>query len=202
MPANEVPALISQVLASASGHPTRLRTLMILSEREATPREVAEEIGEPLNNVAYHIKVLKRLGCIELLRVNQTRGGRVAEHVYRATERPYWKESDLEELSDSEKLNVIAGIMRHISDDIAMAMTAGTFYEHDDNHLSRTPLVVDEEGWDEVIELLDDALERLMAIQERVNERGAAETKLTKVAILQFESPKAKDRKPPETPPR
>lgn len=194
MPAKETPTLVSQVLASASAHPTRLRTLMILTEREATPREVAEEIGEPLNNVAYHIKVLKRLGCIELVRVNQTQGGRVAEHVYRGTERPYWTESDLGELSDADKLNVIVGIMRHISDDIAMAMTAGTFYEHDDNHLSRTPLVVDEEGWDEVTELLDDTLEQLLAIQERVTDREAAETKLTKVAIIQFESPSTKKR--------
>lgn len=183
------PALVSPVLASAMSHPTRMRTLIVLTEREATPREISEEIGEPLNNVAYHIKVLKRLGCIELVRVNQTRGGRVAEHVYKGTQRPYWKEADLEVLSQSDKLNVIAGIMQNVSEDIAIAMASGTFYEHDDNHLSRTPMVVDEEGWDEVIDLLDDALERLLTIQERVSERGAKKTKLTKVAILQFESP-------------
>jgi DNA-binding transcriptional ArsR family regulator len=186
------PTLVSPTLASAVSHPTRLRTLMILTEREATPREIADEISEPLNNVAYHIKVLKRLGCIELVRVNQTRGGRVAEHVYKGTQRPYWKEADLEELGADDKLNVIGSIMHHISEDITTAMISGTFYEHDDNHLSRTPMVVDENGWDEVTELLDDALERLLTIQERVSERGAVETKLTKVAILQFESPSAK----------
>jgi DNA-binding transcriptional ArsR family regulator len=172
-------------------HPTRIRTLRVLTEREATPREIAVEIGEPLNNVAYHIRVLKRLGCIELVRVNQTRGGRVAEHVYKGTQRPYWEQSDLEALSDAEKSNLIAGILQHLSEDIATSMAHGSFYEHDDNHLSRTPMVVDDEGWDEVIELLDGALDGLFAIQERVNEREAAndETKLVKVAILQFESP-------------
>lgn len=192
MPTKAPPELISPVLASALSHPTRLRTMMVLTEREATPREIADEIDEPLNNVAYHIKVLKRLGCIELVRVNQTRGGRVAEHIYKGTQRPYWKEADLEQLSDADKLNVIAGIMRHVSEDIAAAMASGTFYAHDDNHLSRTPMVVDEEGWNEVVELLDDSLERLLTIQGRVSERGAEETKLTKVAILQFESPPAK----------
>ncbi|MGH7486054.1 MAG: helix-turn-helix domain-containing protein [bacterium] len=185
------PTLVNPRLASAMSHPTRLRTLRVLTEREATPREIAAEIGEPLNNVAYHIKVLKRLGCIELVRINQTRGGRVAEHVYKGTQRPYWDPSDLEQLDDAEKLNVIAGVMQHVSEDIATAMAQGTFYEHDDNHLSRTPMVVDEEGWNEVVELLSDSLDRLLIIQERVNERGASadETKFAKVAILHFESP-------------
>lgn len=186
--------LVSPVLSSAMSHPTRLRTLRVLTEREATPREIADEISEPLNNVAYHIKVLKRLGCIELVRVNQTRGGRVAEHIYKAVQRPYWNEEDLETLSDAEKLDVISGVMQHIADDIAAAMTAGTFYEHDDNHLSRTPMVVDEDGWREVVTLLKDTMDELVEIQARVNQRGAAETKLTKVAILQFESPKSKKR--------
>lgn len=168
---------------------------MVLTEREATPREIADEIDEPLNNVAYHIKVLKRLGCIELVCVNQTRGGRVAEHVYKGAQRPYWKEADLGQLSDADKLNVIAGIMRHVSEDIAAAMASGTFYAHDDNHLSRTPMMVDDEGWNEVVDLLNDSLERLLTIQGRVSERGADETKLTKVAILQFESPPTKKKK-------
>lgn len=187
-------SLVTPVLASAISHPTRLRTLRVLTEREATPKEIAEEIGEPLNNVAYHIKVLKRLECIELVRVNQTQGGRVAEHVYKGTRRPYWSEDDLEALSESEKLDVIAGVMQHVSDDIATAMASGTFYAHDDNHLSRTPMVVDNEGWREVISLLKDTMDELIEIQARVNQRDAdpAEAKLTKVAILQFESPKPK----------
>lgn len=194
MPAKSLFALVNPVLASAMSHPTRLRTLRVLTEGEATPREIAEEIGEPLNNVAYHVKVLKRLGCIELVRINQTRGGRVAEHVYKGTQRPYWSEADLETMSDAEKLDVIAGVMQHVSDDIASAMSSGTFYEHDDNHLSRTPMVVDQEGWREVISLLKDTMDELIEIQARVNQRGADpdETLATKVAILQFESPPTK----------
>jgi DNA-binding transcriptional ArsR family regulator len=172
-------------------HPTRIRTLRVLTEREATPREIAAEIGEPLNNVAYHIKVLKKLGCIELVRVDQARGGRVAEHVYKGTQRPYWDQADLEQLDEAEKLNVVYGVLQHISEDVATAMASGTFFDHDDNHLSRMPMVVDQDGWEEVIELLDGTLDALMKIQERINDRGAeaSGTKLAKVAILHFESP-------------
>lgn len=205
MPAKRPPALVNPRLASAMTHPTRIRTLRVLTEREATPREIAAELDEPLNNVAYHVRVLKKLGCIELVRVNQTHGGRVAEHVYKGTQRPYWDQADLDQLNASEKLNVIYGILQHVSEDVSTAMAHGTFFQHDDNHLSRMPMVVDQAGWDEVVELLGDTLDGLMEIQEKVNERGAepVDTKLTRVAILQFESPappKATEQRPPSSP--
>jgi DNA-binding transcriptional ArsR family regulator len=183
--------LINPRLASAMTHPTRLRTLRVLTEREATPREIATEIEEPINNVAYHINVLAKLGCIELVRVTQARGGRVAEHFYKGTQRPYFDEEAWEQLGDPEKLNVISAIMQHVSEDIAAAMSHGTFYEADDNHLSRTPMVLDGSGWKEVASLLDNTLDELLAIQEKVNDRSANtdETILAKVEILHFKSP-------------
>jgi DNA-binding transcriptional ArsR family regulator len=183
--------LINPRLASAMTHPTRVRTLKVLTEREATPREIAEEIGERLNNVGYHIRVLKQLGCIELVRVTQARGGRVSEHLYKCTQRPYFDEAAWERLDNTEKLNVIAAFMHHVSEDIAASMADGTFYEHDDNHLSRTPMVLDKEGWGEVTDLLDGTLGALLEIQDKADQRRAAatETILAKVAIFQFESP-------------
>jgi len=169
--------------------------MRVLTEREATPREISEEIGESLNNVAYHIKVLKKLGCIELVRVAQAHGGRVAEHLYRGAQRPSFDLEDLEKLTEAEKLNVVSAVMQHISDDIATAMAHGTFYEHDESHMSRMPMVLDPGGWEEVTDLLDGTLEALMTIQEKVNERAESQTMLAKVAIIQFESPRPKKKK-------
>lgn len=168
--------------------------MRVFAEREATPREIAAEIDEPINNVAYHIKILKRLGCIELIQTRQTQGGRVAEHVYKATQRPYWDAEEWKQLGDGEKLDVTAAIMQQISEDIADAMSHGTFNAHDDNHISRSPMTVDQEGWQEVIALLKETMEELMEIQVRVNERGAGreETLRTSIAIIQFESPPTK----------
>lgn len=174
-------------------HPTRLRVLKVLAEREAaTPREIADEIGEPLNNVAYHIKILAKLQCIELVRVEQAQGGRVAEHFYRGTHRPYFDADAWEQLDEDEKLNVISAIMQHISEDIATAMSHGTFYEDDDNHLSRTSLALDPEGWKEVVDLLGNSLKELLEIQGRINERGNATPIHAKVAIVHFRSPTPK----------
>ena len=43
-----------------------------------------------------------------------------------------------------------------ISDDINTAMAAGTFFHKGgDGHVSRSPMVLDAEGWEEVLEVLD-----------------------------------------------
>jgi DNA-binding transcriptional ArsR family regulator len=177
-------------------HPTRLQAMRVLAERTATPRQIAEEIDEPVNNVAYHVKILARLGCIELVETRPARGGRVAERVYIASQRPFYDDSTWAQLGDREKLHIVGAIMRHVTEDVAEAMASGTFYDPDDNHLSRSPMVVDQEGWRETIDLLDETVERLAAIQERVKERSdeTDATMHTKVEILHFRSP---DREPP-----
>ena len=66
----------------------------------------------------------------------------MVEHVYGAI-RPFSFDDDAwAELGDREKLNGVAAIMREVTDDIAAAMSHGTFYDPDDNHLSRSPMVV------------------------------------------------------------
>jgi DNA-binding transcriptional ArsR family regulator len=196
MPPRKPPTLTNPLLAAAMTHPTRLQAMRILGEGTATPREIAEEIDEPTNNVAYHVNILTRLGCVELVEVRPTHGGRVVEHVYQATQMAYFDDDAWAQLGDGEKLNVVGAILRQLTDDIAQAMATGTFYDPDDNHLSLSPMVVDADGWHETIDLLDETLERLATIQERVNERrdGTEVTMRAKVAMLHFRSP---DREPP-----
>ncbi len=197
MPPKKPPSLTNPRLVAAMTHPTRLRTMRVLTERTATPRQVADEIDEPVNNVAYHIKILAKLGCIELVETRPAGGGRVAEHLYRVSQLAAFDDDAWAQLGDREKLNVVAAIMRQVTEDIAEAMASGSFYEPDDNHLSSSPMVVDAKGWRETIELLDETLERLATIQERVNGRShGTEEKmlLAKVAMLHYRSP---DRPPP-----
>src|SRR3954451_8310737 len=77
---------ISQRMAWAYGHPLRARALMILGGRTASPKEIAEEVGEPLGKVSYHIRELKKTGLIELVETDGSRGG--VQHFYRATALP------------------------------------------------------------------------------------------------------------------
>lgn len=186
------PPLISDVLAMAMSHPIRVDALALLLERDATTKEIADHIDEPRNGVSYHLKVLEDLGCIEVVAVTPARGGRVVERTYHATERAYFDASAWERLGREEKLEVTMTLIRVISEDISRAMAAGTFFDPDDNHISRSPMQVDSEGWDEVTDYLDAQLLGLFEIQDRVDERcpdKGAETFPIKVGILQFRSP-------------
>lgn len=175
-------------------HPTRVHALTVLLDRVASPRELAAELGEPINNVTYHIKQLVDLGCVELVEKKPAQGGRVVEHFYRGIERTYFDESDWELLDGSEKQLVETAIVSMISEDVTQAIVARTFSDPNDNHLSRTPLIVDQEGWSEIKAILGRALDELLEVPLRVAERGAPreETMPVKVEILQFRSPTPK----------
>ena len=101
------PAFLSPQLAAAMSHPTRVHTMCVLRERTASPRQVAEEIGERLNNVTYHVNQLLKLGCVELVRTERVRGGRVLEHHYRAKRRMYFDEAAWNALDEKERLDLV-----------------------------------------------------------------------------------------------
>src|SRR3989442_3066417 len=84
---SSVDLAVQNRLIKALSHPIRSRALMILNERVASPSEIADELDESLGVVAYHMRTLEQLGCIELVRRAQRRGA--VEHYYRALERPW-----------------------------------------------------------------------------------------------------------------
>jgi DNA-binding transcriptional ArsR family regulator len=185
---------VSPHLAAALAHPTRVGVMSVLVEGPASPRQMAEAIDEPLNNVTYHVKQLRDLGCIELDRVERRAGGRVLERFYRASQRAYFDDDAWAVLSDNERLGVLWSIVRLMSKDITNALTAGTFFGEDyDVHATRSPMTVDHEGWGEISELLNRTTKDLFAIEHRVEERrvesGERPDVHAKVEMLQFRSP-------------
>lgn len=185
--------LISDRLAAAVSHPTRLHALTIFWEREASPREIAAELGEPVNNVTYHVKQLLDLNWIELVAQRPARGGRVVEHFYKAIEDPVFDNEELARFDRKQMQVVDRTTVEMMSKDVSEAILAGTFFAHNDNHLARVPLNVDAEGWEETKEILGRALEQLMEVKEAVAQRTAEsgeETVPTKVEIIHFESPR------------
>ena len=94
------PALVNPQLAAALAHPTRAHALAVLFQRPASPRELAEELDLPTRHVAYHVKRLEELGCVELAQAKPVGGGRVVEHIYRATQRPYFDADGWEQVDD------------------------------------------------------------------------------------------------------
>jgi DNA-binding transcriptional ArsR family regulator len=185
--------LVDPRLAAAMSHPTRIGVMGVLVEGPASPRQLAAELGEPLSNVTYHVNQLRDLGCIELDRTERRAGGRVLERFYRAGHRVYFDDAAWGVLSDKQRLGVVWSTIGMISKDISAAIAAGTFFGDHCIQLCRTPMTLDEEGWQEVVELLSRATEELFEIEERVDERreeGATSPSIhTKVELMQFRSP-------------
>jgi DNA-binding transcriptional ArsR family regulator len=188
---------MSQVLATAMSHPIRVNAFSVLLEGEATAKQIGERLDEPPKNISYHLRVLEKLGCIETTSIDPAQGGRVVERTYRASDRAYFDAEAWERLDRKGKQKVSISLMRVISEDVHRAMAKGTFFQPDDNHISRSPLNVDHQGWEEVTAYLDDMLFGLFELQDRIDERCGeigAKTFPIKVEIIQFSSPRPSDR--------
>jgi hypothetical protein len=184
---------VEQIVAKAFAHPLRVQILIILNERVASPNLLSQELDQSLNLVAYHVRVLEKYDCIELVDTKQRRGA--TEHFYRATRRQFLSDSEWARMPESLRPGLSGAMLKSVFDDIEEAVTEDTFDEREDRHLSRVPMVVDKQGWDDVATLLSGTLERVLEIQAESSKRLADSDEtgtLTKVHLLHFSSPDAK----------
>jgi len=184
---------VEQIIAKAFAHPLRVQILIVLNEKVASPNMLAQQLGESLNLVAYHVRVLEKYDCIELVDTKQRRGA--TEHFYRATRRQFLTDSEWARLPEGLRPGLSGAMLKSAFDDVDEALEEGTFDELEDRHLSRTPMVVDKKGWEDTASLLAGTLDRLLEIQAEANERMAGKSEtgiLSKVVMLHFKSPNAK----------
>jgi hypothetical protein len=183
---------VEQIVAKAFAHPLRVQILIILNERVASPNLLSQELDQSLNLVAYHVRVLEKYDCIELVDTKQRRGA--TEHFYRATRRQFLSDSEWARMPASLRPGLSSAMLKSVFDDIEAAIASGTLDEIEDRHLSRTPMVVDQRGWDETATLLSETLDRLLAIQAESSARlatGPESGMLAKVEMLHFKSPES-----------
>jgi DNA-binding transcriptional ArsR family regulator len=182
--------LVDPRIAKALSHPMRARILMILNERVASPNEIADDIDERLPNVSYHVRALLDLGCIELVDTAQRRGA--IEHYYRAVVRPFFSDSDWKRIPRSGRQAISDTLLQVMWEDVSDAIEAGTFDSRPDRYLTHTPIVVDEEGWSELADIMARALrdvEKVESQSARRLKRSKEAGVPTKVVLMQFESP-------------
>lgn len=191
---------VEQIVAKAFAHPLRVQILIILNEKVASPNMLAQQLDESLNLVAYHVRVLEKYDCIELVDTKQRRGA--TEHFYRATRRQLLTDDQWARMPASLRPGMAAAVVKSIFEDIGAASKAGTLEEVDDIHLSRTPMVLDEQGWSDVADLLNGSLDRLLEIQSEVTNRlGESKQEGTpaRVHLLHFKAPNAEELKSAES---
>jgi DNA-binding transcriptional ArsR family regulator len=156
-------------LLKALGHPLRLRIVEALTETgESSPIAVARELGQPLSTVSHHFRMLRDLGWIELVRTEPRRGA--VEHFYRAAMRPFIDDEEWVRLPLTMRRGLARQTFRRVFSEASLAGSAGGF-DDAGAHIDRMPLELDETGRREVSEVLTEVLQRLHAIQQRVDTR-------------------------------
>jgi DNA-binding transcriptional ArsR family regulator len=188
IPEAPTPVLIDPRILKAQSHPIRAEILNILSEGPNSPSRMHRrmDIGS-LQLVCHHINVLRAVGLIELVRIKE-HGGR-KEHIYGATRRQYFTLEEWMAVDPKFRDPVIGTILRQISDDTGRAAAEGRFSELPDSHLSRSPIELDAEGWAEVVEALEVALERILEAHARSKERAQVSGEalmVARVVMMQF----------------
>lgn len=199
--ANEQPnlSLADERARKAQAYPIRAHIMNILSEGPNSPSRMQRRLPHvSLSLVCYHVKVLRKVGLIEQVEVREY-GGR-KEHIYRAAKRQYFSLEDWLAVDPTLQDPLIGTILRQISDDTGRAAAEGRFSEIPDSHLSRAPIELDAEGWQEVVGALEVALESVLEAHAKSKERAQTSGEalmVARVVIMQFpigrEDPRERD---------
>ncbi len=183
------PGSIDQRLVRALAHPLRVQILEELHERDASPNELMESLDSPLGNVAYHVRVLEKCGCIELVGTARRRGA--VEHYFRARPRSYIGHQDWRKVPATLRGEVSRASVQSFADRVAEALDAGTIDAREDTTLSWMPLAVDPTGWKQVAIVLAETAAKLQMVHDqsrkRIESNGAGVTPIV-VGLAAFEA--------------
>ena len=166
---------LDERLAKALSHPLRQRILQRLNEGGVrSPNELSRELGDPLGNVSYHVRILRELDCVELVRTEQRRGA--LEHYYRATAEPWLDDEQWARLPAAFRRKTLGRTLSEILEG-ASAASRETGFDHPEVKVDRMELELDEQAWKDVVALLNETHEAALRIQSeaaaRRDERGA-----------------------------
>jgi len=93
------------------------------------------------------------------------------KHIYRATERALVDTSEWDEMQPVEAQGFVAVSMQAVIDDFVAAERAQTVGQDPDFHLSRTPMMLDQRGLEEGLEIYEAARLAMADVERRSAER-------------------------------
>jgi len=186
----ELHELLAQLVACIN----TVKVLTVLAERAASPKVIGDILGMKTPTAAHHVKKLERLRLVEL--IGEEDVGGTMQHTYRAIIRPLVSTEEWDKLSVEERQRFSIWIVQLILADAAKSFQANVFDARSNRHLSRTPMVVDEEGLDEVASIQNKALEDIIDSQAVIAGRIARDGSIGMnilVAMMCFELPEPSD---------
>jgi hypothetical protein len=158
-----------EALARVMRHPLRQRLLFEYADAARSPSAVAAALGVRLNLVSYHTQVLLREGCLELVRTRRRRGA--VEHFYRSRTLSEIDDDAWERLPRSLRRVLVRATIDITRRETSDAIPRGGM-DAPSAHVSRSYLVLDRQGRDELAQLLEATLESAGDIERRSRGRG------------------------------
>lgn len=162
-----------------AANPLRNQILAIFSERRGSATELSEELGLDFGEVNYEIQALRKAKLLR--KVGERKRGNTSEIFYVATARAYIDPSEWPDVADPIQAGLRASLLQNIYVDAVTAVSEETYDSLEDEdgyasaHMSWTPMIVDQKGWNDLIALLLETLEEVINIQAESGERLIAE---------------------------
>lgn len=181
-------------LSKVFADPLRLKVLAECRLREMSPKGFYDAFGGvSLARVQRAFDVLAEYSWLAPTQSEAERSRADAdEHLYGASEGALLDESTWPDMPAPMKPLVSMRIFETLADRVQDAVEAGTMAARDDQHLSWTPMALDQRGWETVISRVDALFYALSQVQRdadaRMAESGEKPIPMT-VALLAFESP-------------
>jgi DNA-binding transcriptional ArsR family regulator len=190
---SHAPSLLTR-LSVVYADPLRMKIVTELYMREMSPKQFFEEFGGgSVSRVARHFERLAEYDWLQLKRTET--GGRrrgAVEHFYRATEMVVFDEEAWAQLPISMRSAFSWTIFEQLTERVTAALAAETFNAGPSRHLSCTPFLLDELGWERVtaavMTVFETAVEGQLQARLRIAESGEKPT-LATIALAAFESP-------------
>jgi hypothetical protein len=177
----------------AIGHPLRIEIMVEVDRAPMSPAEFAVRTGGDLSKIAYHFRILRECGCLVEVATRQRRGA--TEHIYEVTQQALFDVETFSELPAPLRGGISAATLTTFMERAAEALEGDTLDSHESRQLAWAPLKLDEEGFANVMEMIEDLFVRFrdehVAAAERMEASGE-EPIHTTVGVAGFESPAPK----------
>lgn len=160
---------LDQQMVRALAHPLRVEILRHLEEGPSGPKRLSDRIGEKLGNVSYHMKVLHKYQCIELVKTIPQRGA--VEHIYRLKPGGVIGARDWKEVPPALRTHYAGSALAGFTNRAIEALEAGTAESREGSGVTWLPLNVDERGWKELLRVLGSVEDSFRAVADKSAER-------------------------------
>jgi len=172
-------------LLDALGDPKRYEVLLAIAERPDSVRGIAARLERAPADVRRHISELLAGDAIEPL---EPGGADHDERGYRSMIRPLLDDAHWERLPPERRRQLFEISLRRLSERIDDALAVDGF-GHVQTHVSFTRLLLDDQGWQEMADLLAGVVEEAMQIEAEAAQRrsgAGADAFHTNLAMLHF----------------